>query len=83
MTPSSSASWPAIAQQQRRLPGPVAPDEADALVRVDREIGAIEQRMQPERELRSANRQQGHRARIARRVDNARSLADTRLGGNA
>jgi RimJ/RimL family protein N-acetyltransferase len=42
-------------EQQRRLACPVATDEADALVHVDRDVGAIEQRVQSERELRIAD----------------------------
>jgi hypothetical protein len=53
-------------EQQRRLPGAVATDQPDSFARVDGEVGAIEQRMQSERELGIADRQQRH-DRVARK----------------
>ena len=43
--------------QQRRLAGAVAADEPDALAVADRQVGAVEQRVQAERELGIANGQ--------------------------
>ena len=46
--------------QQRGLAGAVAADQADALAVLDRQVGAIEQRMQAVGELGVAQRDQGH-----------------------
>ena len=48
--------------QQRRLAGAVAADQADALAVVDREVGAVEQRVQAVGELGVAQGDQGHGA---------------------
>ena len=55
-------------REQRRLAGAVAADEPDALAVVDRQRRAVEQRLEPERELGVLERDEGHRGSCAAAV---------------
>ncbi len=56
------------AAQQRGLAGAVAPDQADPLARVDRQLGAVEQRNVPVGEVDVLQREQRHQPLRAFRV---------------
>ncbi len=53
---------PAIDLQERGLAGAVAADQADTLAVLDRQVGAVEQRMQAVGQLGVAQGDQGHEA---------------------
>ena len=74
ISPPSSGRSPGQ-REQRRFAGAVAPDQADALPRPDRQRGAVEQRAAAEADHHVAEDQEAHGPRMYSRIGWPRQVA--------